>query len=485
MSSAPRSRALAGALLACAVLAPGLSAAEAATPKKKVNAATVNGLKASKTPKPNTLLALDRHGRLPLSVLPVGVGPAGPAGAAGAKGDAGPAGVAGAAGAKGDRGDTGAKGDTGATGATGAKGETGTIDPSGFYGKDESDGRYLRVLPGTRQSLPATPDGTAALWLRLRDQYAGPSISESEFKVGNDGSLLATGEIGIGPIPKSGCGYRMMWHPFKASFRAGSAGYCGDEAQTAWDEANNGFMTMAGGNATIASAYTAFAMGDRTRATGSSASAMGLLSRSTGAASFAAGHLVGAFGNGSVALGQRAVTAAGCPASGACDLAALSTNESHSGSFVFGDGSTTTTAATTGRDQFLVRASGGVRLHTNPTLTTGCVIPAGSGVLSCTSDRHAKRGFAPVDGQDVLERLERVPVTTWSYKSERGGVRHMGPMAQDFRKAFGLGTDDRSIGAIDEAGVTLAAVKALHERTERQQREIDALKAQVAALAKR
>jgi hypothetical protein len=58
------------------------------------NAAKVGGIKASKRPKPNQLLALDRRARFPASVLPF---PAtGPTGAKGDKGDPGANGLPGA-----------------------------------------------------------------------------------------------------------------------------------------------------------------------------------------------------------------------------------------------------------------------------------------------------------------------------------------------------------------------------------------------------
>jgi hypothetical protein len=459
MSFKARLRLTAGVLVTCTLVAPGLPTAAAATKKKKVNATTVNGLRASKTPKPNRLLALNKDGKLPASVLPaVSAGP------------------------QGAQGPTGEKGDTGATGATGAKGDTGTVDTSGFYSKTESDVRFPQLLPSARQDLQATPDGTPALWLRLRDQYAGPSIANSEFKIGNDGSLLSTGNIGIGPIPATGCGYRMMWYPFKASFRAGSAGGC---PSTAWDDTNNGFFSWAGGNETVASGLSTFAMGDRTIASGTDAVVFGADSRAHGAASAALGYRVGAIGNFSVALGRNAVTASGCPATGTCDLSTIDTTSGFPGAFVWGDNSTSNTVAATANNQFTARASGGFRFFTNPGLTTGCSLPAGSGVFNCTSDRNAKHAFRRVDGQNVLKWLSKVPVTTWQYKSEAGNVRHMGPMAQDFRRAFGLGTDDKHIGSIDEDGVNMAAIKALYETSQRQARQIDVLKRQVAALTRR
>jgi len=61
----------------------------------------------------------------------------------------------------------------------------------------------------------------------------------------------------------------------------------------------------------------------------------------------------------------------------------------------------------------------------------------------------------------VLDKVASLPISRWSYKSERG-VSHVGPMAQDFYAAFKLGADDKHITSIDEDGVALAAIKALH-----------------------
>jgi uncharacterized small protein (DUF1192 family) len=52
-------------------------------------------------------------------------------------------------------------------------------------------------------------------------------------------------------------------------------------------------------------------------------------------------------------------------------------------------------------------------------------------------------------------------------------------MAQDFRAAFGLGSDDATIGVLDAAGVSLAGVKALETRTTKLQAENAALRAEL------
>ena len=77
--------------------------------------------------------------------------------------------------------------------------------------------------------------------------------------------------------------------------------------------------------------------------------------------------------------------------------------------------------------------------------------------------------------QAVLESVARMPVSTWSYKSDDPSVRHLGPMAQDFYAAFGLGDTDRGYNSIDAHGVEMAAIKALYNRLEEQQAHIERL----------
>ena len=49
-------------------------------------------------------------------------------------------------------------------------------------------------------------------------------------------------------------------------------------------------------------------------------------------------------------------------------------------------------------------------------------------------------------------------LTQWRFKDFPSAI-HLGPMAQDFRAAFGLGLDDKSIATVDADGVALAAIK--------------------------
>jgi hypothetical protein len=138
----------------------------------------------------------------------------------------------------------------------------------------------------------------------------------------------------------------------------------------------------------------------------------------------------------------------------------------HTGAFVFGDSSTTIYFGTVANNEFAVRAAGGFRFRTNAQGTTGCNLPAGSGVFSCSSDRNLKTGFTDLDGEDVLRRLAALPVTRWRFSDEAAGIAHVGPTAQDFYAAFGLGDSDTMIGYTDINGVNMRAIQALEVRTE-------------------
>ncbi len=99
------------------------------------------------------------------------------------------------------------------------------------------------------------------------------------------------------------------------------------------------------------------------------------------------------------------------------------------------------------------------------------------------SSRHLKENFAAVDGQEVLASLVALPITTWKYKTEASGKRHMGPVAEDFHAAFGsLGADTKHISLTDLAGVALVAIKAQQAMIREKDAQISALRDRLLAL---
>jgi hypothetical protein len=77
------------------------------------------------------------------------------------------------------------------------------------------------------------------------------------------------------------------------------------------------------------------------------------------------------------------------------------------------------------------------------------------------STRRLKTHNEPVDHEAILVALEDLPVERWEYTFEEG--EHIGPYAEDFLDAFGVG-DNEQINHTDAIGVLMAAVKALSKR---------------------
>jgi endosialidase-like protein len=107
------------------------------------------------------------------------------------------------------------------------------------------------------------------------------------------------------------------------------------------------------------------------------------------------------------------------------------------------------------------------------------------GTLTQGSSGDLKTDFASLDPQDVLARVNALPVSMWRYKLDAPQVRHVGPTAEDFHQAFGLGADDKHIAPSDQAGVALVAVQGLHQSLQDKAQEIDDLRRENAALTER
>ena len=223
-------------------------------------------------------------------------------------------------------------------------------------------------------------------------------------------------------------------------------------------------------------------MGADTEASGFAATAIGNFTIASGNQSTAVGYATTASGDRSVTMGAYA-SANGFP-----------------GASVFGDSSTIgfgEAVVMAGADnQFVVRAAGGTTFYSSADLSTGVSLAAGGGAWDIVSDARMKTNFRDLDGDDVLARLARIPIREWNYITQDASIRHVGPTAQDFHAAFGLGGNDRRISTLDPDGISLKAIQALDARTQQQhgaalariaalERELAALRDAIAALARR
>ncbi|MFC1644920.1 beta strand repeat-containing protein, partial [Patescibacteria group bacterium] len=81
---------------------------------------------------------------------------------------------------------------------------------------------------------------------------------------------------------------------------------------------------------------------------------------------------------------------------------------------------------------------------------------------------------------EFFNRIAMLPIMQWNFiddgdynKMGDGEIKHIGPMAQDFYKLFGLGASDTNVKATDMAGVALFGVKGLLEKTTDNKLEIE------------
>lgn len=233
-----------------------------------------------------------------------------------------------------------------------------------------------------------------------------------------------------------------------------------------------GSSSTAFGGSTTASGHFSTAMGTFTRADGQSSTAMGVQTIASGHSSTSMGSETRASGPFSVAMGF-ASTAAGI-GSVAMGTSAVAQGN---GSFAFADRSSTQTY-TALENQFVVRAHGGIGFNSGTNI--GCDLPAGVGTWACTSSRLAKEGFEEVDGEAVLAKLAGMPIPRWSYLGTP--ATHVGPMAEDFHAAFGLGQGPTTISTVDADGIALLGVQTLERRTAELRAELASLRAELAAI---
>lgn len=109
-------------------------------------------------------------------------------------------------------------------------------------------------------------------------------------------------------------------------------------------------------------------------------------------------------------------------------------------------------------------------------LASGVTLWTAAGVLQGASSKSIKENYEALDFNEVLNKIESLPVERWNYKSEGAGIKHIGPYAEDFKAAFGVGESDKSIALVDEAGIALAGVKGLAMEVRELQKENAELK---------
>jgi hypothetical protein len=243
-------------------------------------------------------------------------------------------------------------------------------------------------------------------------------------------------------------------------------------AQADYATIGGGSDNVAGGvHATVAGGLGNWASGDQATVVGGDSNAAGGVESTV-----LGGHSNSAGGANAVALGSENVASA--PYALAIGRQAYA---EHDGAQIVADDSGSEFHSTA-ENEYAARFAGGYRWRSSADGSTGCDLRADTGIIDCTSDGRLKRAFHRIDERALLARLLAMPIRTWRYRAERGRVRHLGPTAQAFKAAFGLGTGDTTIGQLDEGGVALAAGQALARRADAEQQQIRRLERRVRTL---
>jgi Chaperone of endosialidase len=294
-------------------------------------------------------------------------------------------------------------------------GNAGTTPGTDFLGT--SDNQALELKVNGQRALRLEPDATSP---NVIGGFSGNSAAAGVFGA----TIAGGGETGFPNTVSANFG--SVGGGLGNTASAPASAVAGGASNTA---SGNGFSTVAGGNANTASGNLSTVAG-------------GTLNTASGILSFAAGR-------------QAKAT--------------------QFGSFVWGD-SSPFDIGSNGDNTFTARTTGGARFISaidavTGAPTAGVTLAPGGGSWASLSDRNAKEGFTPVDKQTLLRRLAGVPIERWSYKAQGSSIVHMGPTAQDFSRAFGLGEDNRHITTIDADGVALAAIQGLYKQNQALQRE--------------
>jgi hypothetical protein len=332
---------------------------------------------------------------------------------------------------------------------------------------------------GTSDSQPLELQVGSARALRL-EPAARPNV------IGGRSTNVVTSGVTGATI---GGGESNLVTDFRGTVGGGDNNRAGDDDADLTDAQN---ATVAGGSMNVASGFVGFiGGGQQNQASGGlSTVAGGLLNRASGSGSTVSG------GSGNEASGFRATVPGGNDNSAQGDhsfAAGRHAKTTGTGTFVWGD-STDTDIEFNSDDAFIVRASGGIWLGSTsaPSMgvgnflntSTGARLTLG-GAWTNNSDSQSKEDVEFLDRLQILNRLATLPITSWSYRAEGNSIRHVGPMAQDFRAAFGLGQDEHTISTIDADGVALAAIQGLYQIVRHKDARITVLEERLAAIERR
>jgi hypothetical protein len=360
---------------------------------------------------------------------------------------------------------------------------------------------YFRKEANTTTNAFEAAVGGSVAWRLLPDTFspivvggANNSVTPgaSGAVIGGGGApgtnfLIQFGNIGIGVNCNGSCANRVT--DLLGTVSGGAANQAGNGTDPSNDSA---FATVGGGIGNLASGMASAVTGGGGNVASGDSSAIGGGSGNTASGDSSA---IGG-GEGNLAAGFSSSVPGGTAnkALGTDSIAmGFTANANGDGCFVFGDVSTSSEVRCDAPNRVVMRGTGGIYMFAGGTEQEnykGVVLPIDGQAWIAMSDRAGKENLQAVDSKAVLAKVVAMPIATWNWKTQDAAIRHMGPMAQDFAAAFGLGETNKGITTIDADGVALAAIQGLRQmiverdaRIERLEHELDLLRDMVGKLA--
>jgi hypothetical protein len=314
-------------------------------------------------------------------------------------------------------------------------------------------------------------------------------------------SLNADGDyatVGGGYSNGASAGYAAVGGGGGNTASARAATVSGGADNTASDDyatlGGGAFNTASGSSATVGGGYANTASGNHATVGGGNSNVAGVGDYATvgggfdNTASGAFATVVGGDTNTASGFRGTVVGGVGNVAGGSHSLAAgRRAKANNQGCFVWGD-AIDANIPCDDDNRTIFRSTGGFYIYTKSDLTKGVYLAPNDTswqpVPGAPSDRKLKQDVVPIDAQHLLQTVAALPLSTWSYHVTPD-VRHIGPMAQDFYAAFGLGEDDEHIDYLDASGVALAAIQGLHAQNEQLEGENVELRGRVDDLESR
>ncbi len=325
--------------------------------------------------------------------------------------------------------------------------------------------------------------------------YAGVTDSIPSIYLTGDDGFKATGTLGSGTFTNISSGTHLYYTPKLNSM------YMGLAYDTLWHESNSDENNLIFGRHSWISGHESAVFGDScyvvpidssSLGRGEGSLAVGRRCRASGSWSFAVGYETVSLTQRSFAMGYQCSTphgyaclALGYKSVGDGDLSpAVAIGKEvvadgknsfglgnkvgfnkRRGTFIYADYSTTDSLVSSGgvHNRWIVRAAGGTRFYSDTNLTVGVDLAAGAGAWTTISDFRKKENFKPVNGEELVKKLNNLKVNGWNYKTQSDNIIHIGPMAQEFYATFGYGESDTTITTIDPDGLIMAGVKELNK----------------------